>query len=119
MRIDERNGRIPDVLVQCGSLDDDAVWLTAPVILVEVVSPGSGMRDSRDKLLDYFSIPSLQHYLLVYTDKRLVVHHRRGASDRDIATRIQEDGKIDLSPPGFSLAVASFFEDDRGSLSAI
>jgi Uma2 family endonuclease len=111
VKIDDRTSRIPDVSVQCEAVDDDAIWLTAPMVLVEVVSPGSGTWDARDKLADYFALPSVEHYLLVYPQRRLVIHHKRGASDRDIITRIVDCGEIDLSPPGFRVAVEAFFGD--------
>ncbi|WP_210248876.1 Uma2 family endonuclease [Aureimonas leprariae] len=111
-KIGEYTSRIPDVSVQCEPMDDDAVWLTAPIVLVEVVSRGSVTRDGRDKLIEYFGLPSVEHYLLVYPERRTVVHHQRKASSRDIATRIVEEGEIELSPPGFSVVVSSFFEDE-------
>jgi Uma2 family endonuclease len=114
VKIDDRNGRIPGVSAQCEPLDDDAIWLTARTVPVEVVSPGSGTRDGQDKLSDYFGLPSVQHSLLVYVERRLVVHHRRGASDRDIATRIVEAGDVELAPRGFRVPLASFFDDELG-----
>lgn len=35
------------------------------MILVEVLSPDSGTRDRVTKLRAYFTIPSVQHYLIV------------------------------------------------------
>ncbi len=107
----DQNSRIPDVSVQCEPQDDDAIWLAAPIVLVEVVSRGSGTRDGRDKLIEYFGLPSVQHYLLVYPERRSVVHHRRGAAEGEIMTRIVLDGEIELSPPGFTVAVKAFFGD--------
>ena len=93
----------PDALVRCGTpLDDDAIEIPDPLIIVEVVSPSSGKQDSGSKLDGYFSLPSLRHYLVVTPRSRVVVHHQRDA-DGNIATRIIRNGPIRLDPPGIEL----------------
>ena len=93
----------PDALVRCGApLPDDAVKVTDPVIIVEVLSPSTRARDSGAKLEDYFRLPSVRHYLIVKTENRTVIHHERDAAGR-IATRIIRDGPIVLDPPGITL----------------
>jgi Uma2 family endonuclease len=62
------------------------------------------MKDLRDKLVGYFRVPSIAHYLIVDPDNRLVIHHARGSDA--IATRILHDGALKLAPPGIELAVA-------------
>jgi len=44
----------------------------------------------------------VRHYLLVRTERRTVIHHRRGDGG-DIQTRIVTVGTVDLDPPGLSL----------------
>jgi Uma2 family endonuclease len=93
----------PDALVRCGApLPDDAVKVTDPVIIVEVLSPSTRARDSGAKLEDYFRLPSVRHYLIVKTENRTVIHHERDTAGR-IATRIIRDGPIVLNPPGITL----------------
>ncbi len=93
----------PDALVRCGSpLDHNGTRVLDPVILVEVVSPSSRARDSGGKLEDYFRIPSVRHYLIVKTETKAVIHHKRDAAGA-IATRIIRDGTIRLDPPGIEL----------------
>jgi len=109
VRIDVRNSYQPDLLVYCGEpLAGDAIEVPAPVVVVEVLSPGNALTDLRDKLQGYFRIASIQHYLVVDPDKRLVIHHARGSDDRT-STRIVTAGQITLDPPGLSLSVADFF----------
>ena len=49
----------PDALVRCGApLPDDAVKVTDPIIVVEVLSPSTRARDTGAKLADYFRMPS-------------------------------------------------------------
>lgn len=107
LRVGDRTVRIPDVLVHCGAEPDpDALLIDSPVVVVEVVSPSSERDDIRRKFLDYFAVPSICHYLIVYTEERTVLHHRRTGEDT-IDTRIVREGDIVLDPPGMTVAVAS------------
>jgi Uma2 family endonuclease len=105
--INDHTAREPDASVQCGVVTDlSAMILQAPVIVVEVVSPSSERDDSGVKLIEYFSVPSIQHYLIVYPEQDAIVHHRR--SETGIDTRIAHAGEdIDLSPPGITVAVTA------------
>ncbi len=102
--------RVPDGLVNCGAIDDEASVAANPVIVCEVVSPRSDQRDGNDKFLEYFSIPELHHYLVVYPAKRLVLHHARRQAGK-IETTFVREGEITLEPPGLTLSVAEFFEE--------
>lgn len=110
VRIGSGEIRVPDGLVNCGVIEDDASVANDPVIIFEVVSPTSGQRDATDKFLEYFSVPELQHYLVVYPAKRLVLHHARREIGK-IETSFVRDGDITLDPPGMTLSVSEFFEE--------
>jgi len=86
----------PDVLMRSGPpLPDDAVKVTDPEITLEVVSPSPEARDSGAKLVDYFRIESLRHYVIVRTEDRTAIHHARNA-DGHILSRIIRDGTVDF-----------------------
>lgn len=109
--IHAHQSREPDVIVQpLATIDWNSVEAESPVILVEVTSPTTMRTDTGDKLLEYFSLPSVHHYLLVHPVHRTVVHHRR-TGVRSIATEIVSSGEIVLDPPGLIVAVADLFED--------
>jgi Uma2 family endonuclease len=97
--------RDPDCsIIPNDSLDLEAVTLDHPIVLVEV--SWSGMASGEcSKLVEYFSLPSVHHYLTVHPERAVVVHHRR-EEDGDIRTRIVGTGDIDLTPPGISVPVA-------------
>ena len=59
-------------------LPPDAIKLRDPMIVVEVLSPSTSARDVGAKLEDYFRLPSVQHYLIVRTENRTIIHHARG-----------------------------------------
>ncbi|CAO4135603.1 Uma2 family endonuclease [Methylorubrum extorquens] len=101
----------PDALVYCGErLAPDAITVPEPVIVIEVISPSTKQVDIGAKLLGYFRLPSLQHYLILDTERRTVIHHRRSTGDL-IETRIAASGDLSLDPPGLTLAVASLFAE--------
>lgn len=109
VRIGERTVYEPDVLVRCGPrAPGDAIEVTDPVIVVEVVSPSSRGVDAGAKLAGYFKLPSVRHYLLVDAENRVVIHHRR-EDDGTIGVRILRDGMLWLAPPGLEIAVDDIF----------
>jgi Uma2 family endonuclease len=115
--IDDAHVRLPDAAVQCGAIDPEAVNLDQPVVLVEVVSASSAYRDETQKLIEYFQVTSVQHYLLISPDQNLVVHFRRGEAADTVETRFVSDGTIDLTPPGFSVFVADLL--GKGALNTL
>src|SRR5262245_332062 len=111
--IDDQHSREPDASVQCGvSTDLDSMVLEAPLIVVEITSPSSERDDTGDKLVEYFSVPSIQHYLIVNLEKGVVIHHARGEAG-DIATRILSDGDVMLDPPGMAIAVKPLLDSGK------
>lgn len=77
-------------------------------IVVEVISPPSAHSDTSAKLIGYFKLPSVQHYLVVDPDARSVTHHAR-AADGSIAATTVTDGPLRLDPPGLTIAVSGLF----------
>ncbi len=54
----------PDALVHCGPpMADDAIAAPRLLVVVEVLSPGTAATDPGAKLVDYFAVPSVLHYL--------------------------------------------------------
>jgi len=104
--VDDAHVRLPDASIQCSPVMLDDTVLEKPVVLVEVTSPSSVYRDEAHKLLEYFSVPSVEHYLLLSPDERRLVHFKRGSASGQIDTTIMREGRLDLDPPGFSVDVA-------------
>lgn len=109
VRVSQHVAHEPDALVYCGpKLPDDSIEVPEPVIVVEVASPSTRRIDASLKLTGYFSLPSVQHYLIVDPDGPPVIHHRR-QGDGTILTTIVQDGLLTLAPPGIEVAVAAIF----------
>lgn len=111
VKIDAKTVFEPDALVYCGkSLDPDTIVIPEPIIVVEVLSPGTKRIDTGSKLQGYFRVASVMHYLIVDSERGAVIHHRRAADDL-IETRIVASGELRLDPPGLTLSVAALFEN--------
>ena len=108
VRVDKHTAHEPDALVYCGPpVDDDVVEIADPVIVVEVLSPSTRHIDTSAKLVGYFQVPSIQHYLIVDPQRRPTIHHKR-QSDGSILTTLHPTGQIRLDPPGFVVEVDRF-----------
>lgn len=109
VRVDMGTVFEPDAQVYCGpELHPDTLLVENPVVVVEVLSPSTGRIDASRKLEGYFRIASVRHYLIVYPDQPLILHHAR-AEGETILTRIIRDGVVTLDPPGLVFALAEIY----------
>lgn len=73
MRLRTRSGVFyPDVMVRCGPRDPAATGFEDPVLLAEVLSPGTQRIDREEKWDAYQTIPTLRQYLLVRQDAPVI-----------------------------------------------
>jgi len=109
VRIATRTAFEPDALVVCPPPPDlQTMEVSNPVIVVEVLSPSTAADDHGLKLDGYFSLPSVEHYLILDADRRVMIWHKRGQAGA-IETRVLREGRLRLDPPGLEAEVAGFF----------
>ncbi len=109
IKIDAGTTFEPDATVVCGPRrPDETVMISDPTVVIEVLSPNTAATDHGRKLSGYFSLPSVQHYLILDPERRVVIHHKRG-QDEAIETRVLLGGVAKLDPPGFEVAVEALF----------
>jgi Uma2 family endonuclease len=109
VRITARTAFEPDALVVCPSPSDlSTMEIPNPVVVVEVLSPSTAADDHGLKLDGYFSLMSVEHYLILDADRRVMIWHKRGTAGA-IETRMLRDGLVRLEPPGLEGEVAAFF----------
>lgn len=110
VRVDDRSTDAPDALVRWGDpLPDDAILVTEPLIVVEILSPSTANDDLAGRLDGCFRIPSRRHDLILKTSNRTAIHHARDASGRITTQLLQAPDALTLDPPGLVLPVASLF----------
>ena len=104
VRIDEHTVYEPDALVFCGGAPPrGSMLIPNPVILVEVLSPTT----TSAKLIGYFKLPSVAHYLVLDPEDRSVTHHTRNDHPN-----LLRSGPLRLDPPGIDLAVEDLLGPD-------
>jgi Uma2 family endonuclease len=101
VRIDDHTVYEPDALVFCGGAPPpESMLIPNPVIVVEVLSPTTRHHDTSAKLIGYFTLPSVAHYLVIDPEARTVTHH-----SRDGVPNLLTAGPLRLDPPGLDLKV--------------
>ena len=105
--IDEHQSFEPDALVYYGpELPPDSIIVPNPIVVVEVTSLSTERIDSGTKLIGYFKVASVCHYLVVDLVQKAIVHHARRQDGR-IDTRVVTRGVVRLDPPGISIEVGA------------
>jgi Uma2 family endonuclease len=101
VRIDQHTAYEPDALVFCGKAPaPDSMLVANPLVVVEVLSPTTAHSDTSAKLIGYFKLPSVAHYLVIDPDARTVTHHARNGTPNLLSS-----GPLHLDPPGLDLTV--------------
>jgi Uma2 family endonuclease len=108
VQIDANTAFEPDVVVTCANVPD-GLLVPEPLIIVEVLSATTRDRDFTIKLAGYAALPSVAHYLLVETQRRLIVHHHRAGGEQEFRTSIVRSGIRRLEPPGVDLDVDAIY----------
>jgi Uma2 family endonuclease len=100
----------PDLIAFCGPVDMRRNYLTDPLVVVEVLSPGNMDHDRGAKLRFYkTALPMLQHIALIYQDQTRVEHFRRtdaGWTTEALTTRA---AVLRFDAIGFEIALAEIF----------
>jgi Uma2 family endonuclease len=110
VRIDSATAYEPDALIYCGQeLPMTDVEVLNPVVIVEVLSPSTRSIDGAVKLVGYFRLPSVRHYLIVDPMQSNVICHSRSDGET-ILTRIVTEGSIQLDPPGIEINLAEIYQ---------
>jgi Uma2 family endonuclease len=71
----------PDILVTCEPFSPKAIFTTAPVLIVEILSPSTKHIDRREKVAAYKQISGLKEYLIISQNKHRVEMFQRGDDD--------------------------------------
>lgn len=109
IRVDDHTVYEPDAVVYGGEpLKLGSIILDRPVLLVEILSPGTKTVDTTKKLEGYFKLATVRHYLIVDPVARTAVHHARDENGR-IATEVVDAGELSLGALGVRLSLRELF----------
>lgn len=101
----------PDVFVTCDSeFSADQSIFTAPVLVVEVLSPSTQAYDRSQKFAIYRRIASLREYVLIDPDTRRVEVFRPGDDGLWDLLDMSDELALDLASVGLRLPLADLFK---------
>ena len=104
--------RYPDALVTCSPVPGNAHLVPSPVVVFEVLSPGSGRIDRIVKLREYLAVPSILRYVLLeWSGAALTVLEREPGAGQWTATALAETDTLRISEIGAEIPVAEFYQD--------
>jgi Uma2 family endonuclease len=104
----------PDVAAVCGEpkfLDGNRDTLLNPSLIVEVLSPSTGLNDHVGKFELYRSVESINEYLLVSSVRVSAELYSRQSDNRWLLTTADRmENSLDLQSVGARLALADLYE---------
>ena len=97
----------PDIFVSSEESSLDAMFLSAPSVIVEITSEETYRIDTSWKAYVYRSIPSLQAYLMIDSESRAAELHRRTLNGWDVEV---VQGSVSLPCVNISLSLAEVYD---------
>ena len=102
----------PDVKVSCAPGDlINAQYIERPVLIIEVLSPGTEDYDRGRKFDAYRQIVDLKEYLLVDPDLLTIELRRKIGPDQWQFFDLDQNARLDLQSVGFTCDAATLFAD--------
>ncbi len=99
----------PDVLVSCTASGHD-YYETAPVLIVEVLSPTTEARDRMEKRLAYQRLPSLKEYVLASQEAMRIEIYRRTEAGWELE-QFNEHDELRLESVGLVVPMVEIYRD--------
>jgi Uma2 family endonuclease len=99
----------PDVLVSCTAGGHD-YYETAPVLIIEVLSPATERQDRLEKRLAYQRLASLKEYVLIAQDKMRAEVYRPIEGGWELE-RYGQDDELRLESIDLTITMAQIYED--------
>ena len=104
-----RKYRYPDLFVSCSPDPSGAQVVNEPVVIFEILSDSTAETDKTTKLVEYLSIPSLQHYVLLEQNQVLATVIGRTGTGWSLEA-LTRNGTINLPEIGAEVPVAEIYE---------
>jgi Uma2 family endonuclease len=109
--------RYSDAVVVCGPIEVDPsdkskMSILNPRVIIEVSSPSTEGVDKDDKVEDYTSIPTLEHYVLVSSRRESVqVISRRSDGTWSLTHSVGREASVTLETLGVTIPLAEIYRD--------
>lgn len=103
----------PDLVVTCDPRESQDYYCEYPVLVIEVLSPSTEVRDNLEKRVAYQTLDSLQEYVMVAQDSCEIRIYRRTSDGWELETCTEGD-TMHLHSVGLSVAIEAIYEKVRG-----
>lgn len=109
-RGEDRRFYYPDAMIHCGPMTPQALMIDSPTVIFEVLSDSTARIDTGEKRMAYLTIPSLEAYVLVDSDRREVTvwRQRNGQWAPEVLTA--PDATLEFAAADCSLTVGEIYE---------
>jgi Uma2 family endonuclease len=107
----------PDTFVVCGALKtdpDDSNTIINPVVVVEVLSPGTEASDRGEKFAHYQRLESLKDYVLVSQAERRIEVFSRGTGASWLLTPLGPGQRVPIPSLGIELDLDTLYFNPLG-----
>ena len=104
------NIRRPDLTIECGPYEPDALTSAEPAVFFEVLSPTTRSFDFLRKPDEYRQVPTLKHFVIIDPQRprvRLYTRETEGWTDRDI---VGLDSTLPLPAVGVDLPFGEIYD---------
>jgi len=106
----DRNYFVADIAVSCAPHTQGQIATPQPIVIVEVLSPGTEAEDRRIKVPAYRTIPSVREIALIPQDRPAVTVERRGSGSAWIVEQVAGlDGVLRLDSLDFAVPLAELY----------
>lgn len=109
-RSDDLRYYYPDVSIICRRSGPDAQFQTEPSVIFEILSPSTVRTDTGEKRLAYLTIPSLEAYVLIDSEKREVTVWRKTGEGWAPEVFTRADARIEFASADCALSVGEIYE---------
>jgi Uma2 family endonuclease len=101
--------RYPDAFIVCSPIPAGTTVIHDPVVVFEILSPGTSYKDRIENNREYRATPSIQRYVILEQTRPAATVYAR-AGDDWVADVLVEEGDLALPEVGISVPLADLYE---------
>jgi len=109
--IEEEAFYYPDGMIVCEPVGGGDRFTDQPVVILEVLSQSTRRNDEVQKLRDYFTLASLEVYLLAESDEAVVRVYRRGEEGFKLSMVSGLDEVLELPEVSLRIPLSELYRD--------
>ena len=100
----------PDLTISCSPVSEVSYYVTDPVVIIEILSPTTEIRDRVEKRIAYQKLEALTEYVLVSQEKIRAEVFRRSGQDWELEIHTVGD-RVRLKAVGVEIPIEAIYQD--------